>query len=369
MSEKVWLKTEHDGIIFENSKIGRMKKGLLEAPMAGIDAILDEYGIPSPSELGTPNTYYQNTPRAHVVEERRKNDVVFIPVGTTECHGDYANSGLDIFNVTSIVEGLRRFIKNRDGAGPCIIQPPLWYGAHPYHHIGMAGSIIIPDEVVKEVMINVMLGLWNDGFRKQIFVNNHGQLWVLEAAIQEFGKRYQLPGIYRVVDWHRSVRELFAPVGGDDMLETPFIHADEAEASGALLMFPEMLDMSKAVDTEIESLVPGGHFDVSTDTYQRPLRWEQGQGHSKIEIRGTPEGVVGYATKGSAQKAKRAIAAILKYLTLSHDEILEEFPAGTQPKVEDVTLRDPKEMEPFLKEPMSPGWKSVYSLPLLGQIK
>jgi len=30
-----------------------------------------------------------------------------------------------------------------------------------------------------------------------------------------------------------------------------------------------------------------------------------------------------------------------------------------------ITHRDAKEMEPFLKEPMSEGWKPVYPLPLL----
>ena len=28
-----------------------------------------------------------------------------------------------------------------------------------------------------------------------------------------------------------------------------------------------------------------------------------------------------------------------------------------------MSLRDPAELEPHLKEPMSPGWKSVYGLP------
>jgi creatinine amidohydrolase len=28
-----------------------------------------------------------------------------------------------------------------------------------------------------------------------------------------------------------------------------------------------------------------------------------------------------------------------------------------------VSLRDPKELEPYLKEPMSEGWRSVYALP------
>ncbi|MDI3531075.1 MAG: hypothetical protein PWP60_924 [Candidatus Atribacteria bacterium] len=69
---------------------------------------------------------------------------------------------------------------------------------------------------------------------------------------------------------------------------------------------------------------------------------------------------------GDPRKAKRPIAAILKYLTLTVDHILAAFPPGTVPPVEKVTLRTEKEMEPFLKEPGSPGWKSVYELPYIG---
>ena len=35
-------------------------------------------------------------------------------------------------------------------------------------------------------------------------------------------------------------------------------------------------------------------------------------------------------------------------------------------KTEKVSLRDPKELAPYLKEPMSKGWKSVYGLPQVG---
>jgi hypothetical protein len=57
----------------------------------------------------------------------------------------------------------------------------------------------------------------------------------------------------------------------------------------------------------------------------------------------------------------------LRYLTLLIDEILETFPPGTVPPTEMVTLRSEEEMEPYLKEPMSPGWKTVYGLPKIGQ--
>jgi hypothetical protein len=77
--------------------------------------------------------------------------------------------------------------------------------------------------------------------------------------------------------------------------------------------------------------------------------------------------VVGKARSGAASKARRPLAAILKYLTLWHDDVLQAFPAGKLPPVEEVTLRSAKEMEPYLREPLSPDWKPVYALPRIGQ--
>jgi creatinine amidohydrolase len=204
-----------------------------------------------------------------------------------------------------------------------------------------------------------MLGLWNDGWRKQIILNNHGQLWVLEETLHEFCKRYQLPGIYRVIDWHRAVREFFNTKDEGGKWDTNFVHADESETSLGLYLFPEMVNMDYAVDAEGISYLPDGHLDKSVDPY--------GEGHAAIELFGTPEGVVGKATMSDAEKPKRPIAAIVSYLTLLIDEIITAFPSGTVPPVETTTMRSAEEMEPYLREPWTEGWKSVYGLPMIGQ--
>ncbi len=101
----------------------------------------------------------------------------------------------------------------------------LWW--YPYHHCGMAGTIIMPEDVVRETMINVMYGLWNDGFRKQMWVNNHGQLWILESALQEFVNDINcLAFIGSLI--HRAIREFFIPIDREDSITTDFIHADES---------------------------------------------------------------------------------------------------------------------------------------------
>jgi creatinine amidohydrolase len=329
MDRKKWLTTDYPEIVFEDNTVGKLKKEVWDASEAEIDAILAEYEIPSPPELGKAGCYVQNTPRVQCIEKRKKNDILFLPIGCTENHGIHANSGLDTFMVTQILEGLRRY-------------------------------------TVEEMVIYTMLGLWNDGYRKIIMINNHGHLWMLESALQEFMKRFQLPGIFQVLDWHRAVREFFMPVNRDDSLETNFVHADESETSVAMLMFPEMMDMSVVQDADGESYLPEGHFDTAVDPFRRPHRWSEGEGHFAIERFATPEGVVGKPSLATSRKAKRPIAAILKYLTLLNDQILEAFPPGTVPPVDKVTLRTPEELEPFLKEPFSEGWKSVYELPHAG---
>jgi 3-dehydro-scyllo-inosose hydrolase len=360
------LATNQPDLFFEDDAVGRMKKEIWEASEAQIDAILAEYGVPSPVEWSKPGSYIQMMPRHRLIEERRKNDVIFIPIGCTENHGLHLPSATDTLFVSQIMEGVRRYTAGR--GAPCALSlPPLNFGAHPYHHMGMPGTAIVREDITREMLIDVMLGLWNDGFRKQIMINNHGHLWMLEATIQEFQKRYQLPGIFRVLDWHRAVREFFREKKFGGEYGTTFVHACEAETSLGLYLFPEMVDMEYAVNTQGKGYLPDYHFDKSVDPYRRPSRWSEGEGHFAIEISATPEGVVGHAADATAQKAKRPLAAILRYLTILHDDILAAFPAGTVPPVEEVTLRTKAELEPFLREPQSPGWKPVYALPRIGQ--
>jgi creatinine amidohydrolase len=365
MEEKKWLTTERPEVFFENTSVGRMKKQLWDAPEAEIDKILKEYGIGAPSELGKAGCYIQNTPRHRVCEKRKKNDIVLVPVGCTENHGVHNPSGLDTFMCTQICEGVRRYTA-KNGYEVALAFPPLNYGGHPYHHIAMPGTVILPEEAVKETLIYTMLGLWDDGFRKIILVNNHGQLWMLEAAVQEFFKRFQLPAFACVVEWHKAVREFFYPTEKEHGWSTQFIHADEAETAVANLLFPDMVDMSVCVDAQPESMMLQGHFDTSVNSLFRPHEWSYAEGHNVIERFGTPEGVVGYPSRGTADKARRPIAAILKYLTLMIDEIREAFPPGKVPPCGKFSFRSQEEIDACLKEPLSEGWKSVHELHKIG---
>ena len=77
MKEK-YITTEYPNIVFEDSFVGRLKKRVWDASEEEIQKILDDYEIPSPSEMGKAGCYIQTSPRKMVIEKRHKNDIVLV---------------------------------------------------------------------------------------------------------------------------------------------------------------------------------------------------------------------------------------------------------------------------------------------------
>lgn len=345
---------------FEKNAVGALKSEIWKASDKKIDKVLKEYEIPSLGEMDKPGCYIQNTVRALQEKKKEKNDVVLIPLGSTEVHGLHSVSSQDLLQVTRLAEGVRRYTK-RQGREVNLTLSPWIYGSHPKHHVGMLGTIPVSHSVLEKLLVDVMFGLWADGYRKMIFLNNHAQQWVIVSAIDEFALRYpELPFFAVAVDWCCAVWEFFQT---GVCFEDDFIHADEAETSLTLLLAPEMVEMKHAVDTQPEGYLPDGHFNKSANQlFHRPNLWWSVRGNVPLESIGTPEGVVGRATRAKAEKAKRPVATALRYLTLLHNHILEKFPPGKLPPIEDVTLFPKAEVEGYLKKPEEPGYKNPYRL-------
>jgi creatinine amidohydrolase len=345
---------------FEKNKVGQLKKEILEASAEKLDQILKEYEIPSLGEMDKPGCYIQNTLQKTQQEKIEKNDIVLIPLGSTEVHGYHSVPSQDLLQVTRISEAVRRYTAKQNKE-ISIALPPWIYGNHPKHHVGMIGTIPISQNTLKEQLVDVMFGLWAQGLRKFIFINNHAQHWLIVSAIDEFGLRYpKLPYFAVAFDWCSAVWEFFQK---GVCFEEDFIHADEAETSIMLLLASEMVDMSKAVDTQPHGYLPDGHFNKSANQQiHRPNLWYNVRNNAPLEVVATPEGVVGSATKASAEKAKKPITAALQYLTLLAEDILEKFPPGVLPPIEEVTLFKKEEIQGYLKKPGEKGYKNPYRL-------
>jgi len=310
---------------------------------------------PKGGHMDLPSGIYYQTMNGHEVGERlKKNDLIIIPVGSSENHGPNACSGEDTFLVTRMAEQISK-------ATGCTVAEPIWYGSHPFHHMGMPGTIMVPEEDLAAYLRAIMAGFWNTGFRKQIFLNGHGQDYVIPLAINQFAKKYQVPAIIIDVNWWFVIPEHIRDKAHGGPFDTPFIHADECETSFSQALFPEMINQEYAISTKPMKIFPEGHIGKSGNAYGLPIPFWQQVGASAIEVVSTPEGIVGDATLASPEKAKPGLEAIMNYIEKLINDILHMYPAGKLPPIKAMSMRDKKEIEDVIKGPLN-GGKHLYTL-------
>ena len=317
---------------------------------------MSEWSIPpkgghmdAPSKI-----YYQTMTKLDVEERLKKNDIVIIPVGSTENHGNSGPIGEDTFIVSRIAE----MVAEKTG---CTVAEPVWYGSHPFHHIGQAYTIPLPDDLFINFLKAIITGFWNSGFRKQIFISMHGQEYSLPVALQEWGKKYQVPVMLFFVDIPNVMGQTLMDKAHGGPYDRPFQHACEAEQSISLSLFPELCDMAHAENTDIKGFLPAGHVDRGGDIYGFPIPGHCQVGNVGIECVTAPEGVLGHSKDADASKAVPSIVKICDYLEKLMGDILTVFPPGKLPPAELMSQRDPDEVEKLLKGPLH-GGKHIYTV-------
>jgi len=303
-----------------------------------------------------PTGIYLQTMTTREAQERlKKNDIIILPIGSTENHGPHACSGEDTFLVSRMAE----LVAQKTG---CTVAEPMWYGSHPFHHLGMPGTVVIPEETFIAYIRAIIAGLWNSGWRKIILLNGHGQDYAIPMAMHQFAKKYQVPALLVNVNWWFVIPEHIRDKAHGGPFETPFVHADECETSYSMALFPEMIQQEYAVDTEGQPLMPPGHIDGSGSAYGLPIPFWQHVGGSTIEVVATPEGVVGKATLADPEKARPGLNAILDYLEKLVTDIITKYPAGVLPPAGKLSQRPREEIEALLKGPLVDGGRHLYTV-------
>jgi creatinine amidohydrolase len=298
--------------------------------------------------------YFQTMTKRDVEERLKKNDILIVPVGSTENHGAAGPFGEDTFVVTRMAEEVARVTG-------CTVAEPLHYGSHPFHHLGQPGTVVIPDDVFSDYIRAMIAGFWNTGFRKQIWISLHGQEYIIPSALQEFGKRYQVPAMLFFVDVPRVMGQTLMDKAHGGPYDNPFQHACEAEQSVSMALFPELCQPENAEDTDVKGYLPPGHIDRGGDIYGNPIPGHCHVGAGGIECVMFPEGVLGKASKADPKKAIPSVEKFMDYMVQLHDDILERFPPGKLQPIEQMTQHDPKLIEDILKGPIN-GGKHLYVL-------
>ena len=244
-------------------------------------------------------------------------DLAVLPLGAVEQHGPHCPNGSDAFNAIGIAERVGL-------ASKAVILPCPMYGSHPYHHWGVTGTIPLSFETHIGLVTDIIRGAAVSGFNKFLIISAHGQVSSTIVAVHKLGIEGHFVLSMHWYDFLRDDRTIFS----DHMW-----HADEAETSLALHLYPQFVDMSKAAPGEATGhvsprwkIAPGAaalpgqmyHFE---GTFALPERLDMLKSN----------GCVGDPTKATREKGERAVAKTVGLVVELIDEIMGRYPVGVKP--------------------------------------
>jgi creatinine amidohydrolase len=167
-----------------------------------------------------------------VAEYVKTNDMVIIPLGSTEQHGPHMPLGTDFYEAM----GMSKKISARTG----VVVAPVLFSGYSLYHSGFAGSLSLKPETMEEVLFETAEILMKYGFRRFMFFNYHGGNYVVESKV-----------IHRI----NHTTEAYAVAIGagasfqtysDDIPGIYDTHAGINETSIMLYLKPELVKMERA---------------------------------------------------------------------------------------------------------------------------
>jgi len=228
---------------------------------------------------------------------------VLLPIGTTEQHGPHMPLDTDCFIARSLCA---RAAALGEEEGLSILVAPTLNVTLSWYHMQFPGSMRLSTTTFLQVFGEVCDSLARHGFENVLAVNGHGgNIAALTVAVNHYfettGRRIFL------VQWWDLAADVLAAVEG------PMIHAEEAETSLALALGQRVL-MERATRDA---------YDRGEAVREAGFPWtsfgQYGMRHAgpKVVVPMdmlrdiTPSGVVGDATRASAELGGRIVEALV----------------------------------------------------------
>jgi creatinine amidohydrolase len=199
-----------------------------------------------------------------------KIDTVLLPLGTLEPHGVTAN-GTDII----IPLTMAREIAPRVNA---MIAPVIPYGftgsldAYP-------GSFTIPENIYREYVRAVLLGLARNKFRNIVMLNGHGagQTAVLAALAQDVGRETNTRIL--TVNWWSYCADVCREVFGEDGG-----HAGNTETAYMLAIEPSLVQKKRYTGRKMATAIPAPNIWSAYPFPSSILLYTEGEGYPNFDL-------------------------------------------------------------------------------------
>ena len=245
------------------------------------------------------------------------SDIAILPIGAIEQHGPHAPNGVDAFNA----KGLAELVAKKTDV---MLLPWMFYGSHPYHHWYMPGNIPLGYDTHIAMLVDIIKGAAVAGYNKFLILSAHGQVSTTLVAVHKLG----LAGYFTLsLHWYDFLRD------DKDALIDYMWHAEEAETSMGLYLYPEYIDMSKADKGGGEPLVDK-KFIIAPGQAPKPGMMYHFEGtFARPEYKELENGIIGDARNASYEKGEIITTRTVDHIVAVIEDIKARWPIGVKPPV------------------------------------
>lgn len=183
--------------------------------------------------------YLPHMTSPEVKELLSKSDIVIIPIGAMEQHGNHLPLGTDFING---VETSKLIAQERD----VLVAPVLMAGQSPYH-MGFAGTITLSAETIIKVHMEAVQSLIQHGFKRFIFMNSHGGNTAITTLLVD---QINQTTSAVAVDIAVASKPFEEPVPKEKKLLLDR-HAGTSETSNSLYLMPNLVQLDQAYASKL----------------------------------------------------------------------------------------------------------------------
>lgn len=230
----------------------------------------------------------------------QSNDVILVPVGSNEQHGPQNPLGTDHLIALKLAEEASK----RTGV---IYLPVVPIGVSP-HHRQFWGTVYVKPDVFKAYIRDICLSLKPYGVHKIVVVNGHGGN---TPSLRELARDLREHGMFlSVFIWWAATKKGLPNL----FTAKERRHASAEETSMNLALFPDLVEVSKAVDEKVRTLFPkasrGIFLGLDTVDY-------------------SDSGVLGISSTASVEKGRQvletAVVELVKHVEALKQKKIEEL--------------------------------------------
>ena len=164
----------------------------------------------------------------------KKENIVTLPVGSTEEHGLAGPLGLDSYAAIALAEDVAK----KSGI---LVAPPLWYGDSS-HHLGFAGTMSLNTSTLMAVISDLCESLAKNGVKKILIINGHksANLPAIISAVKNLHE-YSLQNVFFAVAGPMKIAKGIASKIKDNIEH----HVGELEVSHVWYKYPHLIKNEK----------------------------------------------------------------------------------------------------------------------------